>query len=208
MAKDDMTPEERLLKIIENPNTPKRQESLAAKVRSFDPGSIKEWFSGIRMDKDLLKKINLKAINKIIAVICALITLIWIFDFGRGGIALAKRFKKISSGESLVSSDEGKWPKIDVTITDATIQARKRNIFTFLPTKEEAASAVSVGPTLGNFKLVGILWSDNPQAMIENSQEQRTYFVSNGDKIGELTVKKILRDKVMLGKDDQEWELR
>ncbi|MCX5665629.1 MAG: hypothetical protein NT036_01070 [Candidatus Omnitrophica bacterium] len=208
MAKDDMTPEERLLKIIENPNTEKRKESLAAKVRSFDPGSVKEWFSGIRMDKDILKKINLKAINKIIAVICALVTLIWIFDFGSGGISLAKRFKRISSGESLVLPDEGKRPKIDVAIDEAMTQARKRNVFTFVPTKEEAASAVSVGPTLSNFKLVGILWSDNPQAMIENSQEQRTYFVSKGDKIGDLDVRSVLRDKVMLGKDDQEWELR
>ena len=208
MAKDDMTPEERLLKIIENPDTQKRPVPLAAKIRSLSPGSIKEWFSGIRMDKDILKKINLRAVNKIIAVICALVTLVWIFDFGRGGIALAKRFKKISSGEALVSPDEGKQPKIDVTIDEATIQVRKRNIFTFVPTKEEATSAVSVGPTLSNFKLVGILWSDNPQAMIENSKEQRTYFVSKGDKIGELDVRSVLRDKVMLGKDDQEWELR
>lgn len=203
MAKDDITPEERLLKIIENPNTEKRPVPLAVKIRSLNPGSVKEWFSGLRADKNLLKQINLRAVNKIVAVIGALVTLIWIFDFGSGGIALAKRFKSISSGEYLASSEESKRPNIDVTIDEVAAQVKKRNIFTFLPTKEEAASAVSIGPTLSNFKLVGILWSDNPQAMIENSKEQKTYFVSNGDKIGELYVKKILRDKVMLGKDDQ-----
>ena len=208
MAKDDITPEERLLKIIENPNTEKRPVPLAVKVRLLSIESVKGWFSGLHADKNLLKQMNLRAVNKIMAVICALITLIWIFDFGSGGMAFSKRFKSISSGEYSASSAEGKRPKIDVTINEAMAQVNRRNIFTFLPTKEEAASAVNVGPTLSNFKLVGILWSDNPQAMIENSKEQKTYFVSKGDKIGDLDVKNILKDKVMLGKDDQEWELR
>ncbi len=208
MAKDDMTPEEKLLKIIENPTVQKARTPLASKVRSLNTESVKEWFSGLRADKNLLKRINLQAINKIIAVICVLVTLIWVFDFARSGIALSKRYKKISSGDYLDSPAEGKMPNINVTMDEAMTQLRGRNIFTFLPTKEEATAAVSVGPTLGNFKLVGILWSDNPQAMIENSKEQKTYFVSNGDKIGDLDVKKIMKDKVMLGKDDQEWELR
>lgn len=208
MAKDDITPEERLLKIIENPNTQKRPVPLAAKVSSLGSGAIKDWLSGIRADKNLLKRINLSLINKTVAVICVIVTLIWIFDFARSGIAMAKRFKKVSSGEYPAASEESKRPKIDVTLDEAATQAKRRNVFTFLPTKEEEASAVNIGPTLSNFKLVGILWSDNPQAMIENSKEQRTYFVSKGDKIGDLDVKNILKDKVMLGKDDQEWELR
>lgn len=208
MAKDNMTPEERLLKIIESPDTRKRSVPLAAKVRSLNIGSIKEWFSNLRSDKNLIKQINFSAVNKIIAVICALVTLICIFDFASGGMALAKRFKKVSSGEYLASLEERKRPKIDVTMDEAMAQAKRRNIFTFLPTSDEAASAVNTEPALSNFKLVGILWSDNPQAMIENSKEQRTYFVSKGDKIGELDVKNVLRDKVMLGKGDQEWELR
>jgi len=208
MAKDDMTPEERLLKIIENPDTQKKPASLTDKLRLPDPGSIKGWFTGLRADKNLLKRINLKVINKRAAVTCVIVTLIWVVDFGSGGIRLSKRFKSVSSGENIVPSEEGKQPKIDVTVDEAVTQVKRRNIFTFLPTKEEAAAAVNVGPTLSNFKLVGILWSDNPQAMIENSQEQRTYFVSKGDKIGDLDVRNILKDKVILGKDDQEWELR
>ena len=169
MAKDDMTPEERLLKIIENPNIQKRPVPLAAKARLLNPKSIKGWFSDLRADKNLLKKINLRAVNKLIAIICVFVTLIWIFDFTSGGIVLAKRFKSVSSGEYFVSPEEGKRSKIDVTMDEATTQAKRRNIFTFLPTKEEPASAVSTEPALSNFKLVGILWNDNPQAMIENS---------------------------------------
>ena len=208
MAKDDMTPEDRLLKIIENPDVQKRPVPLSAKVRSLNLESIKEWISGLKADKNILKRINLRLISKVMAVICVIITLIWIFDFASGGMALAKRFKKISSLESLSSSKAQARPRLDVSIDDAVAQARRRNIFTFLPTKEEAASAVSAGPTLSNFKLVGILWSDSPQAMIENAKEQKTYFVAKGDRIGELDVKDIMRDKVILSKDEQDWELR
>ena len=38
--------------------------------------------------------------------------------------------------------------------------------------------------------------------------EQKTYFVSAGDRIGGVVVNKIFRDKAVIGKDGQEWELR
>lgn len=208
MAKDNITPEERLLKIIENPNVEKRSLPIGVRIKSMSVSPLKDWLGSLRFDKDSFKKFNLKLVNKIIAVICILITLAWIFNFISTSVKLSGHFKKIASGEVTTGREEKLPPKIDINIDEALTQIKRRNMFTLLPSKEEAQASVNIGLTLGNLKLVGILWSDNPQAMIENTKEQKTYFVSKGDKIGDIEVRSILRDKVIVGKESEEWELR
>jgi hypothetical protein len=208
MEKDKLTPEEKLLKIIENPNVEKRPVPLVIRVKGLGLSSLKEWLKNIRIDKDIIKRINLKTINRVIAGICVIITVIWIFGFFKSGLTMGRRFRQVVSGEEKSTPDDMKRPNIEASVDEAVSQAKKRNIFTFLPTKEEIASTINVGPTLSNFKLVGILWSDNPQAMIENTKEQKSYFVSKGDTIGDIEVRKILGDKVIVGKGSEEWELR
>lgn len=207
MAKDSITPEEKLLKIIEGPDVEKRRLPPSAKVRSISAASLKEWLAVFHIDKEGFKKFNLKLVNKIVAVICVIITVVWLFDFINTGVKFSGRLKYIMSDTAVQGQEERKKP-IDLNIDEISTLIRKRNMFTFAPSKEEAQAAVNIGITLGNLKLVGILWSENPQAMIENSREQKTYFVSKGDKIGDVEVMDILRDKVVVGKGSEEWELR
>lgn len=208
MAKDNITPEERLLKIIENPNVKIRPLPIGAKIKSLGRAPLKSLFAGFHIDKNDFKKFNLKLANKVMVIICALITFIWLYNFINMGIKLAKRFRQITIDTVQTGQEEAKLPKIDVSIDEAATEIKRRNMFTFLPSKEEAQAAVNIGLTLGNLKLVGILWSDNPQAMIENSKEQKTYFVSKSDRIGDIEIRNILRDKVIVGKGTEEWELR
>lgn len=208
MAKDSLTPEEKLLKIIENPNIEKRSLPLSSKVRSLGAGTVKDLLARFHIDKNLFKKFNFRTINIIIAGICIIVTLVWLLSFIRSGMVLAGRFRQITADAGASVQESQKKPKIEVNIEEALAQVKKRNVFTLLPSKEQAQASVDIGLTLGNLKLVGILWSDNPQAMIENSKEQKTYFVSKGDKIGDIEVRSILRDKVIVGKGAEEWELR
>jgi len=55
---------------------------------------------------------------------------------------------------------------------------------------------------------VGVIWSANPQAMVEDTQNHKTSLVSTGDYLGQLKVNKITRNSVVLEKDREEWELR
>lgn len=208
MAKDNITPEEKLLKIIESPDVEKRRIPVAMRMKSMRVSSPKDWLNNFHLDKDSLKKFNLKLINKIIAAACALITFIWALNFLSTGIKLSKRFEQMTSVSGSSVQEGSKRPGIDINVDEAVTQVKRRNIFTLLPSKEEAQAAVNIGLTLGNLKLVGILWSDNPQAMIENTKEQKTYFVSKGDKIGDVEVRNILRDRVVVGRDTEEWDLR
>ena len=85
-----------------------------------------------------------------------------------------------------------------------------RNVFTLTPSSSgtSGGATAKLGPTSTNVKLVGIIWSDHPQAMLEDTQEQKTYLLGPGEQIGDVTIKKILQDKVILGNHEREWELR
>jgi hypothetical protein len=66
---------------------------------------------------------------------------------------------------------------------------------------------------LKDFKLVGIIWSKDPEVMIENSKDLRTYTLKSGESFNEqFRVKEILRNSVILevnlGSQAQEYELR
>ena len=56
-------------------------------------------------------------------------------------------------------------------------------------------------------KLVGISWLDSAETasiMMEDTESGITYFVGQGEKVKELTVKKIYTDRVVLTYEDQE----
>ena len=57
-------------------------------------------------------------------------------------------------------------------------------------------------------KLVGISWSDNPDAIIEDTKDTKTFFVKIGQKIGEVKVQAIFKDKVVLSYQGEETELK
>jgi type II secretory pathway component PulC len=59
-----------------------------------------------------------------------------------------------------------------------------------------------------NLKLVGISWSNDPDAMIEDTKTTRTFFVKRGQMISEVKVKDIARDKVVLTYDGEDIDLR
>lgn len=55
--------------------------------------------------------------------------------------------------------------------------------------------------------VVGINRGANPDAIIENTQEKRTFFVKAGDKVNEMTVKEIKHDTVVLSYEGQDIEV-
>jgi type II secretory pathway component PulC len=208
MVADNITPEEKLLKIIENPQMEKNKAPLKIKEAATGIKAVGAWFKGLRIDKNTFKYINLRMVNKIVAVLCGFLTIFLTFDFIIGGNNLKKRLKQVATAEATPAVDEKKISIPVVNIADVLGQARERNIFTFLPSKIEPVVPTDVFLVIGNLKLVGIMWSDNPQAMIEDTKEQRTYLLSAGEQMGKIKIKQILKEKVILDIDGQEKELR
>ena len=59
-----------------------------------------------------------------------------------------------------------------------------------------------------HLRLAGISWSDDPDAMIEDTRTKRTLFVKRGGMIGKIKVQAIFKDKVVLFYDGEEIELK
>ncbi|MFZ2356244.1 MAG: hypothetical protein WAW67_00220 [Candidatus Omnitrophota bacterium] len=215
MPQDNLTPEEKLLKIIENPQTEKRKVGGGgrgiAKVGSLK-AAAEAWLKKIRVNKISIKNTNIKIVNKIALALCVILTVFFVFDFISFGNNSLKKISKITAEAAVPEVKAKKINFQKINFAETINLSKKHNIFSFLPPVDNAEQAGNVPlgaqQVINNLKLVGIIWSDAPQAMVENTKEQKTYLLSAGDKIDTLNIKKILRDKIILGKDDKEWELR
>ncbi|MCX5687013.1 MAG: hypothetical protein NTW09_06130 [Candidatus Omnitrophica bacterium] len=204
MKKDELTPEEKLLKIIENPGMVEKKKALPI-TRNID--ALRSWFATFDIKAIIPKRVDIKTVNKVLAVLCILATLFLISDLLNGRVVFKRKLNKILAGTA-VSAVAGRTTIPDVKPEDLIAGTKKRNIFTLEAEKAKPISRSDIAGAAVELKLVGILWSENPQAMVEDTKAQKTYLVSAGDKIGTVNVKSILIDKVVLSKDTEEWDLR
>ncbi|OPX30310.1 MAG: hypothetical protein B1H08_02110 [Candidatus Omnitrophica bacterium 4484_171] len=91
-------------------------------------------------------------------------------------------------------------------------EAKNRDIFNIVTAKQpepkETKNIQAIAKKTSYLKLVGISWSNNPDAMIEDTRAKKTLFVKEGDLINNILVKKILRDKVILNLEGENIELK
>jgi hypothetical protein len=122
---------------------------------------------------------------------------------------VGRRFENLKQAAEASALKENIAPALDMDINNIFSNAGGRNMFTASPrgAEAEAVSAESA-MQMPAVKVVGIIWSDNPQVMFEDAKEQKTYLLSAGDKIGGLTIKSILQDKVIVTDGKTERELR
>jgi len=208
MPKDNFTPEEKLLRIIES--GPGQMGKFAPDKL---PGSPKQALAPFKMPvfgKDALKKIKLADIKKIILVLCIVLTAALAVDFIRSANIFHKRFDTLIIGKEDAARDEPGDTGISPRVDDALAAQQERNLFSFTPPKPQPSAGGQDEdlPSLSNLKLVGIIWSDAPQAMVEEQKEQKTNVLNVGDQIGVFRVKQILKDSVILESGTVEQQLR
>lgn len=209
MDKENITPEERLLSIIETPGKLKHK-TFSGLSKTKIKGNL---FKQISIGKNFFKQVNLHTINKIVIGLSVILTFYGSFDFIGTNIGLKKHLKKFVAEASTFTLMQKELPVLEANISEVLAGAKRRNIFSFIPPQPGEAQAIASAATqaanaLSTLKLVGIIWSDKPQVMIEDTKEQKTYLLGQGDEISKFKIKKILKDKVMISKDEQEWELR
>lgn len=211
MAKDNMTPEEKLLKIIEDPDIEKRKlHPRAASMRMPGPDFLDVWLKGFKLDRAIIARyVDLRVINIAVFALSGLFTIFFIFDFLSSGAGFKKHLEGIKNSPIAQEEVKAAGPSgPDIDIDRILALSKGRNIFTLLPPKPVVQKITDIQTLSANLKLVGIIWSDNPQAMIEDTKEQKTYLLNAGQNIGEINIKAILTNKIIIGKDDQQWELR
>ena len=87
----------------------------------------------------------------------------------------------------------------------------KRDLFQAgLPTRGGPVANTSASTAEARFKdltLVGIISGKNPQAIIEDKKDQKTYFLKTGESLGELRIEQILDEKVTLSYEGEQFDL-
>ena len=217
MGEEKIMPEERLLRIIENPKSENVKPFLTTGkgVRGLDHEKnaqklvqIKSWFKKLWANRKNWNFFTLRTFNKVIAGVCSLLSVFLLFDFIKGRINLTHSLKDIETGRYSISKQDKKKAALDVNLEEHLAKIEERNIFALIPLRDDVDVTAPVSQPFENLKLVGIIWSDNPQVMIEQSKEKKTSLLSSGGRIGKIRVKNIGKNSVVLEMDGQEFELR
>lgn len=204
MEDKNLTPEERLLKIIETSGNQtsgsKRPAAAAAGEKKSVPAGPGVFLRLPAGGGALRTVIQLSAAAAVSA------TLFLLYDYAASSSDYSQRFKRLlsSGGDSVAKTAAVKAPDLK----DLLESAGKHNIFAVEPDKAENLLSAEAAQTVSTLKLVGILWSERPQAMVEDTKNSKTYLLNNGDSLNDLKVKQIYVDKVVLSKDGKDWELR
>ena len=208
-----MTPEEKLLRIIEAPGEAKAHALKPSFNFQASSLYVKSWVK--HYQEKVLKSLSLKMAIKALAGICAAATFFMIADFliGLPNMSMISNLEKAAKHSDLGKVAIGSLNPLAVFQQEIG----QHNIFSLppagaIPQAAEAAKAKAseeiAQAATASLKLVGIIWSDMPQAMIEDEKDGRTQLVSRGAKIRDARVKEILKDRVILLYDDQDVELR
>ncbi|HAJ56326.1 MAG TPA: hypothetical protein DCL35_00990 [Candidatus Omnitrophica bacterium] len=211
MPDGNLTPEEKLLRIIESP--PGRTGPMRPQRRSQDLQITWKLLRAKYGDK-VKVLLNAKAVNALLVFLGTLATLFLVIDFWLGipRASSVERIEALAKAQAVWDLTIERLDPLAVYMQEIT----QRNIFSLAPepTSEQPAPvrpAVSQERALKiteNLKVVGIIWSEVPQVIIENISEQRTHLLSRGGLIMGARVKEILKDRVILSYDSQEIELR
>ncbi len=89
-------------------------------------------------------------------------------------------------------------PPVEGYLTSLTRRSLFQAATEELAPKKAPPGEGDIAGFLDNLKLVGIAWGAAPEAMIREVKEGRTFFLKEGEKIRGVTVKQILKDRVIM----------
>lgn len=158
--------------------------------------------------------LNLKSANVILMVLASGATLFLGFDFwlGMPRVSAVERLENMARSVEIGDLGIARLEPLSVYTREITSQ----NIFALAASPESDISAgrvpekpkADLEAVTAGLKVVGIIWSDTPQVIIEDEKEARTYLLNRAGKVRGARIKEILKDRVILSYDDQEIELK
>ncbi len=235
MVNQKVTPEERLLRLIESGEKVEVGENETEtgsiwkvgswpKILSHSPNSpIRRWsfFQAMRPE------FNLRLLNRVLVGVLIFLVVIGIaYELNNTrtiptDLKGQPEFLSTSPG----NQGEGELKLASIApLPDYLNEVAKRNIFAPMsvhalkPQKPQLKKMTPVKPPPPNplqilqekvkvLKLVGISWGKDPVAMIEDKTSQQTSFLKVGDSINGVKVKAILSDRAILSHGDAEYDL-
>lgn len=234
MANQKVTPEERLLRLIESGGKPEVRENEPEKASIWKVGSwSKKLFSrpgsAIRRRsffQTMQPEFNLRLVNRVLVGVLILVVI---------GIGFELKDNRTIPSDlvgqpEMISASFGDPGEGDLKLASIAPlpeylnEVAKRNLFAPMPVapvqpqrperkpvqplKPLPPDAVQIlQEKVKSLKLVGISWGKDPVAMIEDKASQQTSFLKVGESINGIKVKAILRDRAILSHGDAEYDL-
>lgn len=203
---DNTSPEGRLLCLIRGDHE-KLSRSQEQIVKDIELSQSKEV---IQKSFSLSKKFSFSLINQILLAIFIILGIYLATDFLINNSD--KIEKRISSFRETTNRSLTIQAKADTSLKPFSYYAeplKSRSLFAGSPTKtNQGKPSASFLEMVSKLKLQGIVSSgSSPQAIIEDTNTRQVYFLSPGESIGEIELKRILQGKVRLGYYGQEAEL-
>ncbi len=219
------TPEKQLLKLIEDPkgkssgiktNVVERRRwglfSLSAWIGriSFFKGSVSKTFAARRFTDADIRFLNT------VLLLCVFGVLLFVISNVYVSLTLLEKGPDINFEAQKSVAAAVRQESLLKVASFYLERVRQRDIFK-IGEKIETAEEEEKGPKppsgqtmeiAQHLKLVGISWSDDPDAMVEDTRALRTYFVKRGEAIGEFIVHAIFKDKIILRRGTEEVELK
>jgi len=221
-----VTPEKQLLNLIEtSPAKAGGVEAHAIKRHGMSFLSPGAWMGRASFFKDNFRKrfkgdyselLSIKVLNNILIVVIVLLT---VYFAGTVYNSIINLTKMIGPKLAIQEAKEETAGAQNVSVLKNAMsyyleKVRQRDIFKIGAQPAPQTKAVSKAPTpkiveeTQRLKLVGISWSKNPDAMIEDTVALRTFFVKRGQTIGRVKIEGIFKDKVILSFEGEEAELK
>lgn len=209
MENEKITPEDRFLGMMDVPSPVSKKGVFDLKKKKDWILQLKLWGASFGKKKNGLELFRLKVLNQILAGACILLTLFGIFYFYHKRLELDNRLTNIDGSSNDFSIEKKRRPYFVISLAESLSAARQRSIFNFIAPKDEEVplTAQDISEILGNIKLVGIIWSkSNPEVMVEDESDKQTYLLREGDQLGEVTIKDIQVEKVIIEVEGKEFE--
>lgn len=222
MAEDrPVTPEKQLLKLIEDPQSAsgRRPAARASSARSLAglrgmlAGRLSFWKRSARGRKSS-KGLDLALVNRALALVTVALLGYVCFD-AAASVVMLSRPPQVTIAPARKASDAPATQNVSPLKESAFYleKVSSRDIFKEgarpAPTQAQEAVEPEVEDVSDQFSLVGISWSSDPDVIIENKAEQRTYFVKRGQPVGSgAKVEAVFKDRVILSREGREFELR
>jgi hypothetical protein len=226
MVKDNsnLSPEKQLLKLIEEPHgrAAKGMANRGKGLTLFSLGALQGRWVFAREKLSTLAKswsgpLDIKKINSILVLLAVLTGVYFVVS----SFMLAMKFSTLPSfsfkAESSAKLEVLKQASQLKALTTYMEKVQSRDIFKIgrQPAADETAKPdqaeqkAQQESILSKYKLVGISWSDNPDAMIEDIEAKKTFFMKRGQVMSDgVKVQGIFKDKVVLNYAGAEVELR
>lgn len=197
--KNNILPEERLLKLIRVNKKTKAPVAVTADINHGKKHNIKSF------------SINLPhlAFGKVIKFIFFVSLFYLIISLMHPIFALREiKLPKIGTKEKTIVQKE--IPAVKPAIKPYefySLGIKQRKIFSNAAANLEKPIGAASADLIKDINLVGILSGESPQAIIEDKKAQKTNYLRKGQFIGQLQLEDILEGKIILNYEGQRYEL-